>query len=145
MTWRDLHIKKSSSKQDSTLGLQVGEVFFITGDFGALESHETSGLIFQKSQCSWQTAILLAFGRVWKDICKNRRLQNSGILRDLVHKRSEDSRPNPGSPEIEASKKMPSPHKKKEFPTVTRSYGLWMAMMGYACFFFEGIDFRKKT
>lgn len=145
MTWRDLHIKKSSSKQDSTLGLQVGEVFFITGDFGALESHETSGLIFQKSQCSWQTAILLAFGRVWKDICKNRRLQNSGILRDLVHKRSEDSRPNPGSPEIEASKKMPSPHKKKR---VSNRYTVLWAMNGYdglCMFFFWGNRFSQEN
>lgn len=117
MTWRDLHIKKSSSKQDSTLGLQVGEVFFITGDFGALESHEMSGLIFQKSQCSWQTAKLPAFGRV----VQPRKPWNWSQQKDAI-----------------------PPTKKTSFQPLPRSYGLSMAMMGYA-FFCWGNRFSQEN
>ena len=126
--------------------LQVGEVFFITGDFGALESHEMSGLIFPKSQCSSQTAILLAFGRVWKDICY--RIDVFGIFRDFQGfspqeiRRLSSSRPTPEALKLKPAKRCHPPQKNEfptqnEFPTFTTV--LW-AMNGYdgLCTFFVG-------
>ena len=156
MTWRDLHIKNSSSKQVSTLGLQVGEVFFITGDFGALESHEMSGLIFQnrsaphKLQYCW---LLGGYGRIFV------RIDVFGIFRDFQGfspqeiRRLSSSCPTPEAKKnakitalkLKPAKRCHPPPKKTSFQPLPRSYGLWMAMMGYALFFVEGKDFRKKT
>lgn len=102
--------------------------------------------MFQKSQCSSQTAILLAFGRLWKDICYRIDVfKSQGFSRDLVHRRSEDSRQvvQPRKPWNWSQQKDAIPHKRTSFQPLPRSYGLWMAMMGYA--FFLGNRFSQEN
>lgn len=117
MTWRDLHIKKSSSKKDSTFGL--GEVFFITGDFSAPLNQRVD---WSSKIALSQTAILLAFGSSFK-------LSNPSQKLAL---------------KLKPAKWIAiPPAKKNEFPTLTRSYEwLWWAMHFVVV---EDIDFRKKT